>query len=214
MDMLAVAIFLFKTWVYSQRESSSPRRILNWTFWMSPPCGSWRASCRSPTTCASIRERASITSGSILLRRSGERFHRVRRAEPHHLPISWIPPNHVDELLLGQLPVGVAVIAAEDCFHLGSGEMGRGLDHLHFADKSSMFLSVILNKGSKLSRKYYQYYRYYHQRFRWRLIFLNATILLNIFTGIPRTPRGKHCFVINFLTIKIILSLNWHRRCS
>ena len=53
----------------------------------------------------------------------------------------------------------------------------------------------------------------------------NVIILLNIFTGIPRTPRGKPCFVfreyslidevlnvdkihvINFLTVKIILSL-------
>ena len=35
----------------------------------------------------------------------------------------------------------------------------------------------------------------------------NVIILLNIFTGIPRTPRTKHCFVIQFLTVKIILSL-------
>ena len=49
-------------------ESSSLR-----TFWMPSPCRSWRAPCRSPTTVASIRERASVTrsSVSILQRRSG-----------------------------------------------------------------------------------------------------------------------------------------------
>ena len=90
---------LFKTGV-SPRESSSPRRILNWTFWMPSPCKSWRASCRSPTILAIIRERASSTSALILQRRSGQRFHRLCWMEPQHFPISWILADHVFELVL------------------------------------------------------------------------------------------------------------------
>ena len=104
--------------------------ILNRTLWMPSFHASWRRTSRRlyPTA-------ATSTSWPLLQRCPWRSFHGFCWMEPRYIPLSWVSPDHILELIFGQLPISISVISPKNCVHLAHGQMGGRLQHFHFAYK-------------------------------------------------------------------------------
>ena len=78
---------------------------------------------------------ATCTSWPLLQGCPWRSFHGFCWMEPRNVPLSWVSPDHILELILWQLPIRISVISPKNCVHLTHSQMGGRLQHLHFAYK-------------------------------------------------------------------------------